>query len=65
MKKEPAFPQENPLHKGLTMRDYFAAKAMQAIIAKIPLTQTDDGILEKRVSIGAYSYADSMMEARK
>jgi hypothetical protein len=42
MKKEPAFPQENLLYKGLTMRDYFAAQAMQAIITKFPLLQSDE-----------------------
>ena len=66
MKKEPAFPQENSLYKGLTMRDYFAAQAMQAIITKFPLTQNDESkIVETSVARGAYSYADAMMEARK
>lgn len=63
---------------GMTLRDYFAAKAMQAIISKIqPLTQfvqfgetigPSDEQLSARfnaVSDGAYAYADAMLEARK
>jgi hypothetical protein len=66
MKKEPAFPQENLLYKGLTMRDYFAAQAMQAIITKFPLLQIDESKkVETSVALGAYKYADAMMEVRK
>lgn len=65
MKQEPAFPQENPLYIGLTLRDYFAAKAMQAIISKIPVSSSDDSNYPIAVSAGAYGYADAMMEARK
>lgn len=45
--------------KGMTLRDYFAAKAMQAIIAS-------DGTYEyKNRAIEAYQAADAMLEARK
>lgn len=44
---------------GMTLRDYFAAKAMQSIIAA-------DGTYEyKNRAIEAYQAADAMMEARK
>jgi hypothetical protein len=50
---------------GMDLRDYFAAKAMQAIIGK-----SDDAsinVVEIDNWIGHYSYtvADAMMEARK
>ena len=52
-------------HQGMDLRDYFAAKAMQAII-----TRADDKsseIDEAVMWVGYYSYqiADAMMEARK
>lgn len=50
----------------MTLRDFFAVQAMQAIIAKSPLTQTDSTLnKQNRVALGAYSYADAMLEARK
>ena len=42
---------------GMTLRDYFAAKAMQALIEKY-----DESPLE--LSDEAYSFADAMIEAR-
>ncbi len=47
---------------GLTLRDYFAAKAMQAFIAS-PLLKTDTG--EYAVAANAYKVADAMLEVRK
>jgi hypothetical protein len=52
-------------NNGMDLRDYFAAKAMQAIIGK-----SDDAsinVVEIDNWIGHYSYtvADAMMEARK
>lgn len=53
----------------MNKRDYFAAQAMQAIIAKIPLSLRFEGdseldveILMQAVATGAYGYADAMME---
>lgn len=51
-------------HQGMDLRDYFAAKAMQAII-----TRADDKsseIDEAVMWVGYYSYqiADAMMKAR-
>lgn len=54
-----------PNDEGMDLRDYFAAKAMQAII------QNSDGksiaVMEVDLWIGNYAYtvADAMMEARK
>jgi hypothetical protein len=61
MDNTPAFPAphfdlaEN--EHGLTMRDYFAAKAMQALI-------DNDGLFSE-IPTQAYKLADAMMKARK
>jgi hypothetical protein len=60
----PAFPChpgiENPLYDGMTLRDYFAAKAMQGdLIGGVHHENFD--IAAKR----AYMMADAMLEARK
>lgn len=59
----PAFPIDwGDYSKGMTLRDYFAAKAMQAFIAS-PLLKTDTG--EYAVAANAYKVADAMLEVRK
>lgn len=63
MKNQPAFPttqyangiSPSGFDSGMTLRDYFAAKAMQALI------QRD----EQSIAWEAYRLADEMMEARK
>jgi hypothetical protein len=47
---------------GMTLRDYFAAKAMQAFISSPSLKDDAD---EYAVAANAYKVADAMMEARK
>jgi hypothetical protein len=65
MKNEPAFPNEgfngwgSPF-QGMSLRDYFAAKAMQAIITNHKLEDCDDFV----VAANAYQMADFMLEAR-
>ena len=61
----PAFPHENHLsHRGMTLRDYFAAKAMQAIlIAKYPITKEPNA--EHAIAKAAYQGADAMLKARE
>ena len=52
-------PAGNKFHtgeKGMDLRDYFAAKAMQGLI--------EDGHDCKWLTHRAYEYADAMMEAR-
>ena len=49
------FPAEHP---GMTLRDYFAAKAMHALLLK--LGAKDFGDIEG----GAYRWADAMLEER-
>ena len=60
----PAFPALTdfvPDHDGMTLRDYFAAKAMQGNIAGWPndLLFNPEGIAEH-----AYAIADAMLKAR-
>ena len=56
---------------GMTLRDYFAAKAMQALIMKIELTVSKADCEHfhiekwKAISKGAYKYADAMLEEKK
>ena len=76
MNNTPAFPsfdyitqegRENP--KGMTLRDYFAAKAMQVILQ----SQYEDGIYvadddndsEQMCARSAYIMADAMLMARE
>ena len=50
--------------EGMDLRDYFAAKAMQGILATDPEDQDhEDGLLA--IAIVSYKIADAMMEARK
>jgi hypothetical protein len=46
-----------PAHAGMTLRDYFAAKAMQALI--------DTDCYFADVATGAYRVADAMLKARE
>lgn len=63
-----AFPITNGIlfdELGMDLRDYFAAKAMQAIIGKADERSTT--VEEVGLWVGHYAYtvADAMMEARK
>ena len=70
----PAFPVPSLIHNGhvshgMTLRDYFAAKAMQGLIAHEerakPLASCNLGDFDVRVAVCAYRYADAMLKARK
>lgn len=64
----PAFPWCGDLNEcptinlGLSIRDYFAAKAMQGFLAKHGMGGKTDAAREAE---HAYIYADAMLEARK
>jgi len=50
-------------HNGMTLRDYFAAKAMQALLRQYP-----DHLMNSpsnEVACDAYSMADAMLKARE
>ena len=53
-------PAHNLKNDGMTLRDYFAAKAMQSLIEKS--TGEDNEIFY--AAEDAYFYADAMMKAR-
>ncbi len=61
MKNEPAFPCHGSMgevtNDGMTLRDYFAAKAMQAMTERGEASQ---GF----VAMQAYKVADAMLKAR-
>jgi hypothetical protein len=50
---------------GMNLKDYFAAKAMQAIIGKADDRSTTVEEVELWIGHYAYKVADAMMEARK
>ena len=57
--------QIDALHKGMTLRDYFAAKAMQGLVASCNNQDRLEGILGfRKISEAAYVAADSMLKAR-
>lgn len=57
---EPAFPSgyEVPKYHGMTLRDYFAAKALQGILSDADTFWAGAAPL-------AYKYADAMLKARE
>jgi hypothetical protein len=76
----PAFPTTKPLehwgdpNQGMTLRDYFAAKAMQSLIAGSFTDIGQDGIdanrhpfqnVEDLMAETSYKYADAMLKARQ
>jgi hypothetical protein len=60
-KQKPAFPTNTGLGQhqaeGMTLRDYFAAKAMQALLGYEESTLQNDAEV-------AYAMADAMLQAR-
>ena len=63
MNNEPAFPQQTDLklsYTGMTLRDYFAAKAMQGLVENANWRGMPEDALAKE----AYKLADEMLKAR-
>lgn len=62
----PAFPSHGSMgevaHQGMTLRDYFAAQALQGYLASWPV---DARIDEVRLVARCYDLADAMLEARR
>jgi hypothetical protein len=73
-KNTPAFPfvaEDDTgmmINMGMSLRDYFAAKAMQGLIAHEQkashLSGANIGDFDVRVAFAAFRYADAMMKAR-
>lgn len=54
-----------PLHQGLTMRDYFAAKAMTLAWKIFDEGYSPDALTPENIAKAAYQIADAMLAARK
>jgi hypothetical protein len=50
---------------GMTLRDYFAAKTMQAQMTAFWAMETSHGWSNEEIAREAYAIADAMLEARK
>jgi hypothetical protein len=65
MNNEKAFPTGTgvtPYHSGMTLRDYFAARAMQALLSDSDWRHDMD---IKDTALAAYKTADAMMKERE
>jgi len=64
MKNQPAFPcqyeEHLPTWNGMTLRDYFAAKAMQGLVENANWRGMPEDALAKE----SYKLADEMLKAR-
>lgn len=64
----PAFPlhpdERNVSRYGMTLRDYFAAKAMQGDIASMQAHE-DPASAANHIAFRAYAVADAMLKARE
>jgi hypothetical protein len=58
-----AFPVSYNGHEGMTLRDYFAAKAMQLIMAET--MSSDSEITDDEVAFSSYRMAEAMLNARE
>jgi hypothetical protein len=60
----PAFPApagvSHITEQGMTLRDYFAAQAMQGFLGTVKVGCPDD-----LIALGAYNLADAMLKARE
>lgn len=72
MKPQQAFPMPYNGFEGMTLRDYFAAKAMQAIASSpdyVARALKEQNAPQDKAALymaaGAYHIADAMLEARK
>jgi hypothetical protein len=66
MNNQPAFPMVAKdktgmiINMGMSMRDYFAAQALAALIVR----EGQESFVVEEITITAYQYADSMLEVR-
>jgi hypothetical protein len=63
----PAFPYTEHCREGMTLRDYFAAKAMQGQLSILEnvMALAREQIRLEDVCIASYEVADAMMKARE
>jgi hypothetical protein len=63
-----AFPLSNTKNygqDGMDLRDYFAAKSMQGLLATISYEHSTGDISDMEIAERAYSIADAMIKARE
>lgn len=67
MNNEKAFPHEAhiQLNTGMTLRDYFAARALQAQHTAFSARDISHGWSDEDMAQDAYEKADAMMKARE
>lgn len=74
MNNQPAFPSGNDVtlgdwkshgHSGMTLRDYFAAKAMQGMLANPKLEKQILLVGKSWIEESAWKVADAMLKARE
>ena len=67
MSNQPAFPLHPKSYDeecfGMTLRDYFAAKAMQSFLEEV--ASGSDQHFYKDIAVGSYRVADAMLKARE
>ncbi|EAA6139644.1 hypothetical protein DUU50_12020 [Salmonella enterica subsp. enterica serovar Corvallis] len=69
----PAFPELGNVgcnsdwqsESGMTLRDYFAAKAMQAMISNPSIIDNDSECAVNYAASASYKFADAMLKARE
>ena len=62
----PAFPLDDGINRGMTLRDYFAAKAMHAFVDLCKDDARDAGMsYPEHIAAVSYGMADAMLKARK
>jgi hypothetical protein len=54
----------HPVNSGMTLRDYFAAKAMQGLITSLHSKPYPEWQTAEWISESAYGIADAMLKAR-
>ena len=63
---EPAFPTQYCQHEGMSLRDYFAASALQGFLAGRNINALDCSFYTcEKAAKSCYGYADAMLAARK
>lgn len=65
----PAFPIElsatNPIHIGMTLRDWFAAQVLTGLLSGNILKTHGDGVIDGNTMVKrAYEFADAMLKER-
>ena len=61
----PTHPNGALIHDGMALRDYFAAKAMQGILASNTEHEHEDAHIFDAIAEASYKQADAMLKARQ